>query len=169
MINYSVIKRRNPSQPEEPQKSYACTQYSDVMDIDQFAEHIASHGSVYKRADIMAILMMSVDCMRELLLKGTKIYLGDLGSFSVAVRSMGVDNPKDFNPATHIKQVRVNWQCGERFRNLTDVAEFNLVPTRDATRKVICALKNGDKTVDLTASTGSTDSDSGIGGDEEVL
>ena len=51
------------------------------MDINRFAEHIASHGCVYKRADIVAILTMAVDCMREQLLGGQKIQLGDLGGF----------------------------------------------------------------------------------------
>ena len=62
-------------------KAYASAQYAEVMDINRFAEHIASHGCVYKRADIVAILTMAVDCMREQLLAGQKIQLGDLGGF----------------------------------------------------------------------------------------
>ena len=41
-------------------KAYASAQYAEVMDINRFAEHIASHGCVYKRADIVAILTMAV-------------------------------------------------------------------------------------------------------------
>ena len=62
-----------------------------VMDINRFAEHIASHGCVYKRADIVALLTMAVDCMREQLLGGHKIQLGDLGDFSISINSIGAE------------------------------------------------------------------------------
>lgn len=57
--------RSNPMDADAAKKAYASAQYSEVMDINRFAEHIASHGCVYKRADIVAILTMAVDCMRE--------------------------------------------------------------------------------------------------------
>ena len=77
MINYSIVMRGNPTDKTVAKKAYASAQYSEVMDINRFAEHIASHGCVYKRSDIVAILTMSVDCMREQLLAGQKIQLGD--------------------------------------------------------------------------------------------
>ena len=48
----------------EKQKAYAIAQYTEVMNIEKFARHIATHGCVYSRADISAILYMAVDCMR---------------------------------------------------------------------------------------------------------
>lgn len=65
MVNYSIVMRSNPMDSDAAKKAYASAQYSEVMDINRFAEHIASHGCVYKRADIVAILTMAVDCMRE--------------------------------------------------------------------------------------------------------
>ena len=69
MVNYSIVMRSNPMDADAAKKAYASAQYSEVMDINRFAEHIASHGCVYKRADIVAILTMAVDCMREQLLE----------------------------------------------------------------------------------------------------
>ena len=71
----------------ERQNAFAIAQYADVMTIEKFAKHIATHGCVYSRADISAILYMAVDCMREQLLEGKKIRLGDLGDFSVSPQS----------------------------------------------------------------------------------
>ena len=70
MVNYSIVMRGNPMDADAAKKAYASAQYSEVMDINRFAEHIASHGCVYKRADIVAILTMAVDCMREQLRAG---------------------------------------------------------------------------------------------------
>ena len=55
----------------EVQKAYAIAQYSEVMNIEKFARHISTHGCVYSRADISAILYLAVDCMREQLLTHT--------------------------------------------------------------------------------------------------
>lgn len=173
MINYSIVMRGNPVKKSEPKKAYASAQYSEVMDINRFAEHIASHGCVYKRSDIVAILTMSVDCMREQLLAGQKIQLGDLGSFYISINSTGAASAQDFNPAIHIRRLNVNWSCGQRFRELLEEAEFNLVATRSAARAVVKALKAGQTTVDLKATasgggdTGGSDAGSGSDGDQE--
>ena len=54
----------------EKQNAFAISQYTDVMTIEKFAKHITSHGSVYSRADISAILYMGVDLHeREMLLE----------------------------------------------------------------------------------------------------
>ena len=58
----------------EKQNAFAISQYTDVMTIEKFAKHITSHGSVYSRADISAILYMAVDCMREMLLEGKNLF-----------------------------------------------------------------------------------------------
>ena len=57
------------------------------MTLDKFCYHIASHGCVYSRADIQAILILAVDCLREQLLNGQQIQMGDLGVFSNSIRS----------------------------------------------------------------------------------
>lgn len=101
MVNYSIVMRSNPMDADAAKKAYASAQYSEVMDINRFAEHIASHGCVYKRADIVAILTMAVDCMREQLLGGQKIQLGDLGDFSISINSIGAESAADYNPANY--------------------------------------------------------------------
>ena len=101
-----------------------------------------------------AILTMSVDCMREQLLAGQKIQLGDLGSFYISINSTGAASAQEFNPAIHIRRLNVNWTCGQRFGELLEEAEFNLVATRSAARAVVKALKAGKTTVDLTGATG---------------
>ena len=179
MINYSIVKRSvnanlieinqaksriNQAKKEgktpqpadlalvktEKQNAFAIAQYTGVMNIDKFARHISSHGSVYSRADIAAILYLTVDCMREQLLEGKKIRLGDLGDFSVSLSSKGVEDPNAFN-AQNITGVKVIWEPG---------AEFNLVASRDAQAAVIKAIKQGKDNVDISKpaspSTGGT-------------
>ena len=141
MINYSTCMRGNPTDKDAAKKAYANAQYSQVMTLDKFCYHIASHGCVYSRADIQAILILAVDCLREQLLNGQQIQMGDLGVFS---NSITVEN---------ITEVNVLWAPGVRFNNLRQDAEFQLVPTRKAAAEVVKALKAGKTTVDLTGNS----------------
>ena len=132
----------------EKQNAFAISQYTDVMTIEKFAKHITSDGSVYSRADISAILYMAVDCMREMLLEGKKIRLGDLGDFSLLLASKGAETADKFT-AQNITNVKVQWEPGQQFKNLLDDAEFNLVASRSAQAAVIKAIREGKTNVDL--------------------
>ena len=134
----------------EVQKAFAIAQYSEVMNIEKFAKHISTHGCVYSRADISAILYMAVDCMREQLLEGKKIRLGDLGDFYVTLSSKGAENANAFS-AQNITDVKVQWEPGSEFKTLIADAEFNLVASRAAQAKVLKAIKDGKSTVDLNS------------------
>ena len=129
---------------------FATAQYTEVMSIEKFARHIADHGTTYSRADIMAILYMAVDCMREQLLEGKKIRLGELGDFSVALSSKGAETAEKFS-SQNIQRVSVCWEPGSEFRNLLADAEFNLVATRSAQAAVLKAIKEGKTNVDISA------------------
>ncbi|MGM9675423.1 MAG: DNA-binding protein [Bacteroidaceae bacterium] len=178
MINYSITMRpvnanlfeinaakgrirraeeegRQPEQADldlvktEVQKAFAVAQYTDVMSIEQFARHISTHGCVYGRADISAILYIAVDCMREQLLEGKKIRLGDLGDFSVNLSSRGADTADKFT-SQNITGVNVVWEPGMQFRNLIGDAEFNLVASRTAQAALLKAIRAGQSFVDIT-------------------
>ena len=153
-INQAKQEGKNPEKKDldlvktEKQNAFAISQYTDVMTIEKFAKHITSHGSVYSRADISAILYMAVDCMREMLLEGKKIRLGDLGDFSLLLSSKGAETADKFT-AQNITNVKVQWDPGQQFKNLLDDAEFNLVASRSAQAAVIKAIKEGKTNVDL--------------------
>ena len=133
------------------------------MTIEKFAKHITSHGSVYSRADISAILYMAVDCMREMLLEGKKIRLGDLGDFSLLLGSKGAESADKFT-AQNFNQVKVQWEPGKEFKNLLDDAEFNLVASRSAQAAVLKAIKEGKTNVDLNVPVDPDGGDDGNGG-----
>ena len=168
-INQAKQEGKNPDQKDldlvktEKQNAFAISQYTDVMTIEKFAKHITSHGSVYSRADISAILYMAVDCMREMLLEGKKIRLGDLGDFSLLLASKGAETADKFT-AQNITNVKVQWDPGQQFKNLLDDAEFNLVASRSAQAAVLKAIKEGKTSVDLNAPIDPDGGDDGNGG-----
>ena len=65
----------------------------------------------YNRADIQAVLIQAVDCMREQLLAGQRIQMGDLGTFSIHINSMGAESLETYNPAIHVEDLNVRWKA----------------------------------------------------------
>lgn len=150
MIDYSVCKLQNPMSEEEDVKYYARLQVSEVMDMEAFAEHVEAHASKFTCEEINAVLGTAVRCLRELLLQGCKIQLGSLGEYSMTVSSKGTRKAEDFTPQ-NIKQLRVRWTPGKKFRYMLDDAKFNMVASRAAQKAVLKAEKAGQDNVSLAA------------------
>ena len=127
MINYSIaILSSKPGTKKadiKETKAYGMAQSSGNVDINGFARHIANHGCVYSRGDIVGLLTQAVDCLKELLLEGKRVKLGDLGDFQARLKSKGAKTTDDFN-ASYIEAVNVSWEPGKLFRNLRSEATF---------------------------------------------
>lgn len=148
MINYSTVKRKNLLKPEEAPKTYATAQYDRVMELEEFAEHISQHNSKYSEADIMAVIIMMVKCLRECILDGKKVRLGKLGDFWVTLTSKGVEDGTKFT-ADNITACNILFTPGKDFIDLLTDAEFRVVATRALQAAAVKAEKEGAKTIDV--------------------
>lgn len=165
MINYSISKRLVKGKEEEGVKRvYAYAQSDLSMSIEQFAEHISSHGSLYSEDIVEGVLKKAVKCMVEKLKEGYKIDLGAIGMFYVTIINKGwqelPENLKDFNPAIHIAGLNVVWNPSEKLTNIGEGVEYNLVASRRAQSAVITAVKNEETTVDLNSTGTASDNPS---------
>ncbi len=131
-IPYSLTLRLvAPGKPELGNKTYAVAQCARVMDLAAIAEHMSGHDSKYNKGDVMAVLTQMSNCVREQLLLGNKVSLGDMGAFSVVLLGDGADNAESFSPSM-IKKVKVRWEPSLQFSNLVQSASFNYVGTRES-------------------------------------
>ncbi len=131
MINYSLVLR-NVVPGEDGEKAvYAMAQSDSKMSLREFSKHIADHGSVYDRATVEGVMTKAVECLREQLLLGRIVELGDLGNFSISLSCNPAKTATEFT-AKNIKAVRARWTPGIDFRNLMDDAEFQYVTSRKA-------------------------------------
>lgn len=149
MIDYSISLRSNPMKPAEEPKAYATVQVKETVGIDALARHIAEHGSVYSRADIQSVLIQAVDCIKELILEGKAVDLGDMGRFTPDIEGTGAPSIQEFNAAIHIKGFSARWTKSEYLKNLGHLAKYNYVPTRAQQAALKRAAKAGDTTVDI--------------------
>ena len=146
-IQYSTAMMANPMKPEEARKAYANLQLTGVVDINELAEHITEHNSVFSKGTVVGVLTELSVCMRELILQGYKVELGDIGSFAPGISSEGAVSLEKFS-ATNIKDMDVNFKAGKAFDNLRRDAEFEKTTTRKAQAATLAAQMAGQETAD---------------------
>lgn len=78
-----------------------------TVEFDDFVEHVTSHNSAYSRGLIQGVLLDALDCLKELVLDGKKVRLGDIGLFFVGLDTTGAETREDFT-AKNIKGVHLN-------------------------------------------------------------
>ena len=150
-IPYSLALRlAKPGFPEKGNKTYPVAQYYQLLDLGKMAAHMAGHASKYSKGDIMAVTTELTSCIREQLLLGNKIQLGDLGAFSVTLISKGADNAESFSTSL-IQKVKVHWEPSAEFTDLLNDCEFEFVGTREAQ----AAARKADKANPTRESSGS--------------
>ena len=89
-IKYRKVKR-TPQTGENAGKElwYATVVTDREMNFEEFVDHISSHNSPYSRGTVHGVMMDMLDCMKELILDGKSVRLGDLGLFSIGMSSHG--------------------------------------------------------------------------------
>ena len=124
-------------------KAYGTAQVHEILDLDAFCKHVADHNSPFSKGAIKGVLTDAVSCLREQMLAGNKVKLGDLGDFYPELQTEGAVTTDDFSVA-NIKAVNVCWLPSKSFKNLRQDAEFQLVPSRAAQGDAIEVVKNTD-------------------------
>ena len=150
MINFVKVLRKNLVNLDAPSKTYAVSQSRGTMDMDALSAHMANHNTPFSRGAIKGVLEDFVDCVRELILDGWIIDMGNLGTFNVVLESNGVcesvaDEDTGEKPVftyANIKAVNCLYTPGKSFENMIEDAQFHEVQARVAQSK---ALQNKAK------------------------
>ena len=163
-IPYSLaLRHMKPGKPEQGNKTYPVAQLRIVMNLSDMAKHMSGHSSKYDKGDVMAVATQLTSCIREQLLLGNKVVLGDLGAFSVSLEAESADNAESFTTAL-IKKVKVRWEPSTEFKDLINDASFEYVGTRKAQAEAREAEK---KLLNQMATVQPDEDETEGGGDDE--
>lgn len=113
MINYQVIKKKNPT--TKAIKYYAQAKSSSPVTLTQIAENISRECTVHL-ADIKAVLAALEEQIISALLNGNTVRLGDLGSFRVTLNGKGSDTLEDYTTDL-IRSIKVRFLSSTTIRS----------------------------------------------------
>jgi predicted histone-like DNA-binding protein len=123
MLKYKLLGKRNPRQPAEPVKYYACLITSGKKDLQRIASDIAQRSSL-SRGDVYNVLEQLVELFPQYLTEGQTINLGALGNFRLSAQSAGKQNPDDFT-VHDIKGLRILFKPGKQLQYEVSKAQFS--------------------------------------------
>jgi predicted histone-like DNA-binding protein len=125
MIKYKKFKVTNTA--SRVYGMYFGRAVHELMEFDEFIEHMAKHHCVFSEATIRGVLIEMEVCLRELLLEGKAVRFDELGIFSLGIdnKKGGAESPEEYT-ANMIENVHMNLFLGRRFRarNLFADAKF---------------------------------------------
>ena len=89
------------------QKTYGKIIYRKTLTLDDMAEHIMKHGSVYTEDVVIGVITKMKNCMQEMLADGHKVKLDGIGTLYPTLTSAGVDNAKDFSATENVTRIGI--------------------------------------------------------------
>lgn len=74
-LKYRKVTRTPQSGPNKNKQMYYATAVTDrEMNFEEFVTHISEHNSPYSRGTVHGVLMDTLDCLQELILRNTKTW-----------------------------------------------------------------------------------------------
>ena len=125
ILKYRMVTRMNPQNKSEQPKWYAKAVQDRTIDFEDLVTHMSEHNSPYSRGVIHGVMTDMLDCVKELVLDGKSVRLGDLGLFSVGLKTKGAVTRDKWTVASHVQGVTLNvrntktWSNAELRKNTT--------------------------------------------------
>ena len=158
ILKYKMVTRINPQNKSEQPKWYAKAVQDRTIDFEDLVTHMSEHNSPYSRGVIHGVLTDMLDCVKELVLDGKSVRLGDLGLFSVGLKTSGAKSRDRWSVATHVQGVTLNVRNTKTWSN----AELR----KNTTLQELIGYDDGSATNDEGDTPTDSGNDSGNGGND---
>ena len=122
-IKYHLIQRAQPGVTGGGEKKfYASIAHRERITLKELSEEIAD-GRTLTPTDVMAVLISLSRKIPKHLLKGNIVSLGDMGSFTVNIRSAGVADENEFDQ-TLIRGLNILFRPTPDMKNSLKTASY---------------------------------------------
>lgn len=99
-----MLQRNNIKGNKSHGKWYAHAVKQGELTMKEIEEQIEASCSL-KKSDVRAVISELKECVERGLKDGLVVNLDELGKFHLSIKSLCVDDPKDFRVDTHVKDI----------------------------------------------------------------
>jgi hypothetical protein len=168
MIELYLSKVTESSETETAGKMYARVSYKQTMDLHDMAQHMAEHNTAFSEGLIVGVLTDFVKCVREMVLNGNTVKVGNLAIFKATVESNGLevlyDAQSDKVASATMGTLKEGEKTGAAVKAIKLLAQSTGDFTRDELKKDV-KLSWTDKTkAEIAAAKGETAANAGNAG-----
>ena len=141
-------------------KWYGRVASTKTMTYQELCKHMSEHNSIYGEDVCLGVANKLQNCMLEQLLEGKKVQFGELGVFSLSVKSTGADKEEDFNLGVNIQGL---FLCFAPSRTDVNNLSSKMLKKKASFMNVkdLTETKTKSKTSEETTSGSSTGTDTG--------
>lgn len=126
-IKFVVHERVNPRDKDAPRKFYPVAKSSGNMNLKRISNRIASMSTV-NSGDVLAVLDLLVQVMKEELANGNIISLGEFGSFMISLNGTGGAKKEDVS-STSVNYANLRFRPGEDLNNMLLTLKYEKLST----------------------------------------
>ncbi|AZA75652.1 HU family DNA-binding protein [Chryseobacterium indoltheticum] len=121
-ITFNVIQKRNPQDPDAPQKFYADIVGNGETTLADLAKY-ASTVSTVSKADILAVLESTFSKIADDVADGKIVYVGEYFTLQAGGSSEGRDTAAEVNSSS-IESVRTIFRPGKMIKDALKLSTF---------------------------------------------
>ena len=94
---------------QKVKKTYGKIIYRGTLSLNDMAEHIMKHGTVYTEDVVIGVITKLKTCIQEMLSDGYKVKLDGIGTLYPVLTSEGVADAKDYSAQENVTRVGVSF------------------------------------------------------------
>ena len=117
-IERTVTVGKLNEQRQKVQKTYGKIIYRGTLSLNDMAEHIMKHGSVYTEDVVIGVITKLKTCLQEMLADGYKVKLDGIGTLYPVLSSEGVADAKDYSPSENVTRVGISFLADQGKKSL---------------------------------------------------
>ena len=167
MIELYLSKVTESSETETAGKMYARVSYKQTMDLHDMAAHMAEHNTAFSEGLIVGVLTDFVKCVREMVLNGNTVKVGNLAIFKATVESNGLevlyDAQSDKVASATIGTLKEGDKTGAAVKTIKLLAQSTGDFTREELKKDVKFSWTDKTKADIATAKGET-TESGVSG-----
>ena len=108
-VEKTVTTGKQGEARQKVKKTYGKIIYRGTMSLNDMAEHIMKHGTVYTEDVVIGVITKLKSCMQEMLSDGYKVKLDGIGTLYPVLTSEGVTDAKNFSAQENVTRVGISF------------------------------------------------------------
>ena len=165
-IQRTVQVKDADNKRKKVKKTYGKIIYRKTLTLEDMAEHIMKHGSVYTDDVVIGVITKLKNCMQEMLAEGHKVKLDGIGTLYPTLTSAGVADAKDYTPSENITRVGIAFLADQSRKSMYKASSMRNAVTLSTSLYSNLTGENGGSTENGGSNTGGTGSLTPVGGDD---
>ena len=105
----TVTVGKGSAERQKVKKTYGKIIYRGTLSLNDMAEHIMKHGSVYTEDVVIGVITKLKTCMQEMLADGYKVKLDGIGTLYPVLTSEGVADAKDYSAQENVTRLGISF------------------------------------------------------------